>query len=46
MPSAALQQVYGLTSLFACRWNQKRTYEGILEDLGGDIVCIQGERIR
>ena len=26
------------------RWNQKRTYEGIMEDLGGDIICIQGQR--
>ncbi|GAA5909194.1 hypothetical protein JCM6882_003762 [Rhodosporidiobolus microsporus] len=26
-------------------WNQKRTYEGILEDLGGDIICIQETKI-
>lgn len=28
----------------ARRWNQKRTYEGIMEDLGGDIICIQGQQ--
>ncbi|GAA5856268.1 hypothetical protein JCM8547_000845 [Rhodosporidiobolus lusitaniae] len=26
-------------------WNQKRTYEGIIEDLGGDITCIQETKI-
>ncbi|GAA5960042.1 hypothetical protein JCM8115_004508 [Rhodotorula mucilaginosa] len=26
-------------------WNQKRTYEGIMEDLGGDIICIQETKI-
>ncbi|GAA6023706.1 hypothetical protein JCM11491_005280 [Sporobolomyces phaffii] len=26
-------------------WNKKRTYEGIVEDLGGDIVCIQETKI-
>ncbi|GAA5981183.1 hypothetical protein JCM10908_004011 [Rhodotorula pacifica] len=26
-------------------WNQKRTYEGIMEDLGGDIICIQESKI-
>ncbi|GAA5877263.1 hypothetical protein JCM16303_006220 [Sporobolomyces ruberrimus] len=26
-------------------WNVKRTYEGIIEDLGGDITCIQETKI-
>ncbi|BGP52696.1 hypothetical protein JCM8202_004777 [Rhodotorula sphaerocarpa] len=26
-------------------WNTKRTYEGIMEDLGGDIICIQETKI-
>ncbi|GAA6055549.1 hypothetical protein JCM3770_006781 [Rhodotorula araucariae] len=26
-------------------WNQKRTYEGIIEDLEGDITCIQETKI-
>jgi AP endonuclease-2 len=26
-------------------WNVKRTYEGIIEDLGGDITCIQGNAL-
>ncbi|GAA5873150.1 hypothetical protein JCM3774_000065 [Rhodotorula dairenensis] len=27
-------------------WNQKRTYEGVMEDLGGDIICIQETKIQ
>ncbi|GAA5850801.1 hypothetical protein JCM5353_001887 [Sporobolomyces roseus] len=26
-------------------WNKKKTYEGIIEDLGGDITCIQETKI-
>ncbi|GAA5828152.1 hypothetical protein JCM11251_002613 [Rhodosporidiobolus azoricus] len=26
-------------------WNVKRTYEGVMEDLGGDIICIQETKI-
>ncbi|GAA5823223.1 hypothetical protein JCM5353_005124 [Sporobolomyces roseus] len=26
-------------------WNKKKTYEGIIEDLGGDITCIQEAKI-
>ncbi|GJN92091.1 hypothetical protein Rhopal_005120-T1 [Rhodotorula paludigena] len=26
-------------------WNKKRTYEGIIDDLGGDITCIQETKI-
>lgn len=28
--------------VYARRWNVKKTHEGIIEDLEGDITCIQG----
>lgn len=31
-----------IPSTLPSRWNIKKTYEGVLEDLEGDIICIQG----